>query len=333
MPLRVAIVYNQPDDKYLEIGEARAEYAVMGEVDAVRQSLSCPGYSVIQVPLKPPLESAAARLAALKEEGVDIVFNLFEGFGGAPETEAEVARIMEKLNLQFTGCPSAALELALDKVRAKNILKKVGIPVAEHQVLRPDSVGEFKLAFPCIVKPVAEDASHGLSADSVVHDIPALERQVQKISRHFGGRALVEEYLEGREFNTTVIGNIKARVLAVSEILYTLPADLPRILTFEAKWDENSPYYRCTSPVCPAVLTGDKQYEIARIARLAFRATGCRGYARVDFREDGKGYLRVLEVNPNPDISPDSGAARQAAAVGISYRQFIARIVRMAGRY
>jgi len=331
--LKVAIVYNHPDNKYLEIGEARAEYAVMDEVNSVREALSALGYSVIQIPLRPPLESAATCLATLKEEGIDIVFNLFEGFGGAPETEAEFAGIMEKLNLRFTGCPSAALKLALDKVRTKNLLRKAGIPVAEHQVLQPESLKEFKLAFPCIVKPMAEDASHGLSADSVVYDFPALEKQVRKICRHFGGKALVEEYLEGREFNTTIMGNEKTRVLAVSEILYTLPANMPKILTFEAKWDEKSPYYIGTKPVCPAALNDSEQKGIIRIARLAFRVTGCRGYARVDLREDGRGKIKILEVNPNPDISPDSGAARQAAAVGIPYQQFIAKIVRMAGRY
>ncbi len=110
--------------------------------------------------------------------------------------------------------------------------------------------------------------------------------------------------MDGREFNTTVIGKRELSVLAISEIVYTLPPGKPRILTFESKWEESSPYYLNTRAVVPASISTGELEEISRTAISAFKLTGCQGYARVDFRQNGDGKFKVLEVNPNPDISP-----------------------------
>ena len=186
------------------------------------------------------------------------------------------------------------------------------------------------MEFPCIVKPVAEDASHGLNEDSLVRDLEGLHRQVQHVSELFGGQALVEEFMEGREFNATVMGNTDFTVLPISEITYNLPPDKPRILTFAAKWELNSLYYKSTPVVCPAKIDDQLKNEIARTSLSAFQTVGCRGYARVDMRLDKNGTVNVIEVNPNPDISPNTGAARQAKAAGLTYSQFIDKIIALA---
>jgi D-alanine-D-alanine ligase len=105
---------------------------------------------------------------------------------------------------------------------------------------------------------------------------------------------------------------------------------MPEILTFSAKWEPRSPYYRGTKVVCPAKITAKENEEILELALAAFRLLGCRGYARVDMRMDREGQLNVIEVNPNPDISPDAGAARQARAAGMTYNEFIEKIVKLA---
>jgi D-alanine-D-alanine ligase len=84
------------------------------------------------------------------------------------------------------------------------------------------------------VKPRSEDASHGISEDSLVNDLPSLQRQVRKITMTYHCSALVERFLSGREFNATVMGNIRCVVLPISEIVYELPPGIPRILTFAA---------------------------------------------------------------------------------------------------
>jgi D-alanine-D-alanine ligase len=326
--MKVAIVYNAPEaDRYQAMGELKAELGVMDEVLAVSRALDELKYPLTLIPLGSPLEEVQKTLAELR---VEVVFNLFEGFAGIPETEFKVAGMLEDLNLCFTGCPAAALELALDKAKTKDLMLAAGIPTPRYQILTPQNVASFYLNFPCMIKPIAEDASHGLSEESVVNDQAALEKQVLKVSALFGGRVMVEEFLSGREFNVTVLGHQRLTVPAISEIVYTLPDGKPRILTFEAKWEQASLYYQNTQAVCPAPISPAEKQRIVKLAKAAFRLTGCRGYARVDFRQDREGNLAVLEVNPNPDISPGAGAALQTATAGISYNQFIAKIIRFA---
>ena len=330
MKLKIALIYNDPQpDRYGALGESQAELGVLEEVKAVSQALDELRYEYVLIPLSPPLTRVKRALQLIK---TDVVFNLFEGFDGSPETEGLVADMLAELGLAFTGCPAAALKLALDKARTKKLLSEAGISTPQYQILTPLNLPAFNLAFPCLIKPVNEDASHGLSEDSVVTNFTALKKQVEKICANFGGQALVEEFLNGREFNTVVMGNKRLTVPAVSEIDYTLPPDKPRILTFASKWDENSLYYANTKVQCPAHITAQEYARIARLAKAAFRIIGCRGYARTDIREGQPGDFYILEVNPNPDITPGSGAPRQAEAAGQSYSQFIDKILRMALR-
>jgi D-alanine-D-alanine ligase len=322
---RVAIVYNQPlKSRYDELGERAAVSGVLEAVEAVNDALLALGYGVVKVPLSPPLARARQRLAALED---DLVFNLFEGFAGHPETEAEIAEILSALKVPFTGCPAGALKLALDKAKTKTALKSAGISTPDFQLLRPETLSSFNLSYPCIVKPRREDASHGLASDNVVSDFASLEKQVTAVSRYYGGQALVEHFIDGREFNVSVLGGA---VLPVSEIDYSLPKGVPRLLTFAAKWQPDSDYFQGTKVVCPAEITEKERGAIARTALKVFGLLGCRGYARVDMRWDGVGRLNVIEVNPNPDISPGSGSVRQAEAAGMSYARFIERVVELA---
>ncbi len=331
MRLKVAVLFNKPEaDRYQAMGENKAELGVLDEVNAVRRSLDELGAFSLLVQLTSPLEQVKPALNNLKKLHPDVIFNLFEGFEGCPQTEAAVADMLAGLKIPFTGCPAQALALSLDKASTLHLLNQAGLLTPQHQVLNPDNISSFNLDYPCIVKPLSEDASHGLTEESVVYNKTALEKQVNKISRLFGGQALVEEFISGREFNTTVMGNQRLTVPAVSEIVYTLPPDKPRILTFESKWEETSLYYRNTKAVCPASISHAEQAEISRIAKAAFRLTGCRGYARVDLRQDSQGNFRVLEVNPNPDITPGAGAAIQAAAAGLSYTAYIQKIIALA---
>ncbi|MEJ2740878.1 MAG: hypothetical protein P8105_13825 [Dehalococcoidia bacterium] len=82
--------------------------------------------------------------------------------------------------------------------------------------------------------------------------------------------------------------------------------------------------------ICPAPVEAEQQERIAAAALSAYRLLDCKGYARVDMRLDREGEVNVIEVNPNPDITPGSGAARQADAAGMPYTRFIEKIVQIA---
>ena len=326
---KVALVYNEPlPGRYQATGEEKAVLGVLESVDAVRKALIELNYDVILLPLVLPIEQAYDKLCKLS---ADLVFNLFEGFPGYPETELLIPQYLESINIPYTGCSTAALQLGLDKARSKECLIQAGITTPAFQLLTPENLSSFKLEFPCIVKPFAEDASHGLTEDSVVRNTESLSRQVTTVSLNYGGKALVEEFVEGREFNATVLGKGELSVLPVGEITYNLPAGKPRVLTFEAKWEKGSEYYKKTPVVCPAKIDDVEKERIGKVALAAFKVVIGHGYARVDMRLDSQNRVNVIEVNPNPDISPDTGAARQAKAAGMTYTQFIEKIVSLAG--
>jgi D-alanine-D-alanine ligase len=328
MCAKVAIVYNEPvQSRYHNTGEDKAVLGVLDAVNAVKKAIIELKYEVSLVPLALPIEKANQEVEKLS---VDIVFNLFEGFPGFPETEAWLSDLLTDRGVAYTGCTSESLRLALNKGKTKELLRSAGVNTPFHQVLTADTVDYFRLRFPCIVKPLAEDASHGLTEDSMVNDLSSLARQVKVICDNYGGQAIVEEFMEGREFNATVMGISDLVVLPVSEITYTLPPDKPRILTFAAKWDQASIYYKNTPVVCPAKIDEALRAAIAEVALAAFKVTGCKGYARVDMRLDSNGVVNVMEVNPNPDISPNTGAARQAKAAGMTYTQFIEKVITFA---
>ena len=328
MRQKIAIIYNQPNYSYsVAAGEEEAELSIICVVKAVHRALRNLGYSVVRVPLSPPDEQARAKLNKIK---TGLVFNLLEGFDEQPESEATIASYLAELGITYTGCPARVLALALDKVRTKAMLEAAGIATPRYQVLQPETISLFHLTLPCIVKPCGQDASHGINEDSVVRNIAQLERQVSTISQQFGGKALVEEYIDGREFNITVWGNEEPSVLPITEIVYSLPPDLPNILAFAAKWEKGSIYFKGTKPVCPAKISPELRSSIEHVAMSVFRLLRCSGYLRLDMRLDSMGQLNVLDVNPNPDIDPGTGAARQARAAGMTYTQFIGNIVQIA---
>lgn len=322
---KVAVVYNTPlPSRYDECGENTAVSGVMDSVAAVKQVLVQSGYPVSLVGLEPGTASPEKAISASR---ASVVFNLFEGFAGLPETEALVPEICCRLNIPFTGCPAEAIKLGLDKAAAKMIFADHSIPTPGFQELSADTVNRFNLSFPCIVKPAGEDASHSIKPESVVNSFEELSAQIARLARCYGHAVLVESFITGREFNATVLGD---RVLPVSEIVYQLPPCLPRLLTYDAKWLPSSQYFQGSPVECPAKLTPTELDSIARLATECFNITGCRGYARIDIRQDASGVFNVLEINPNPDISPDAGCARQARAGQMSYTELILVILKTA---
>jgi len=256
------------------------------------------------------------------------IFNLCEEINGNCELEMCVAGLLEMMGVPYTGSGPFALGLALNKFHVKQILRSAGVPVPRGYLVRcGQRVHGRSSRFPVIVKPVHEDASLGINTSSVCHDFAALERQVSYIHEIYEQDALVEEFLDGREFNVSLTGDGKPEVLAISEIDFSsMPAGEPKIVSYRAKWDEESALFRCTVPICPAPLEKRLEERVKSIACRSYRTVGCRDYARVDMRTDSSGNPYVLEVNPNPDISPNAGFARAAQAAGYSYTDIILRI-------
>lgn len=261
----------------------------------------------------------------------DAILNFVESVEGIAEYEYSLAGLYPLLGFNYTGSVPSVLGNCLDKKRAKEILSSFGITTPKSIILKPSAKfmqKDIKLAYPLILKLKSEDASIGISELSVVKDYTELRKQFNFLSTTYKKEILVEEYIRGREINVAILGD---KVLPVSEIIFEgLPSNLPKIVTYDGKWIEESVYYNNTKPMCPAKLNAKILNRVEKIALEAFSALNCRDYARVDLRLDKNKKPYVIEVNPNPDISRDSGFARAAKAAGISHDQLIFTITNFA---
>jgi D-alanine-D-alanine ligase len=143
----------------------------------------------------------------------------------------------------------------------------------------------------------------------------------------------VEEFIEGREINVSVLERPdgKPEVLPLFEIDFSaMPADRPHIVSFEGKWVESSPEYTGTCPVRCQV-GPEVQERVAQVALAAFAALELRDYGRVDIRLSREGVPYVIDVNPNCDLSAAAGGfARAANAAGLTYDKLILRLLALA---
>ncbi len=329
--MKVILLYNEPslaaDDPDVE-----SEAGVLESVDAVDAALASHGHRTHRVGLSAEPALAAETIVRLAE--ADVVFNLFEGFGGVGHGEAEIAGLAELCGHAITGSPAECLALVRDKARTKWLLAGGGVSTAEFRLVVPgdlfdrEGLQQLLELGPAIVKPAQEDASLGIGPQSVVSELARLEEQLGVIHRRYGP-ALVERFIVGREFNVSVLALPEPELLPLAEIEFG-PAfgEDRQIVTYAAKWELASQDFSHTPVRCPADVAPELASEIGQVALAAFRLTGCRDYARVDLRVDAEGRPHVLEVNANPDISPTAGFARALRAAEIEYDTFIDRLVR-----
>jgi D-alanine-D-alanine ligase len=328
---RIAVLYNVDyEDAHPEADPGWAARAEVGLVaKSVATALAEAGYETHLVPVDSDLPATRARLA---EVDADCAFNLCESLAGDARLESAIPLVLELLGIPFTGSPPEVLGFALRKDRVKQRLAAAAIPTPAGRVLvRPDDPCD--LPFPLIVKPVREDGSVGISRASVVRDRSELERAVDAVGTTLRQPALVEQFVDGREFNVALLGHPTPRVLPLSEIDFgALPVGAPRIVSYEAKWASGSVDDLGTVPVLHPSLPTAVAARVRRVAADAFRAVGVRDYGRVDVRLASTGVPYVVDVNPNCDLSPQAGMARAAAAVGIGYGSLVGLLVRYALR-
>jgi D-alanine-D-alanine ligase len=324
---RVLILYNEP---VLPEGhpDTASEQEVLETVEAVQEHLTAAGYRVSLLGVG---RDPAALLNGLREHRPDVVFNLFEGLADVGHTEAHVAGLLDWLGLPFTGCPHPALSLARDKHVAKYLLRGAGLPTPEFVVVEELPVPDCPLGWPVIVKPANQDASVGLDQGSVITDQPRLRERVEHLLGAYGPPVLVEQFIAGRELNVGLIEAPDLRVLPISEIMFKDggPGYWP-IVTYDAKWKPGSRDYEATPARYPAEVAPRLRAKLAALAGRAFRVLGCRDYARVDFRVRPPGKPYILEVNPNPDFSPNAGLAGGLASAGLTHAQFTVQLVERA---
>jgi D-alanine-D-alanine ligase len=314
--LRVHLLHGASD-----IRDRPDEADTLAQVEEIGAAAGRLGFDVEAMALGGDL----AVLRTLSARGVDLVFNLVETLSGEGRLAHQVPRTLEQLGIPYTGCSARALAATSDKTKAKRLMWAFGVPTPEWSSdgtgLTPDAR--------VIVKPVWEDASVGIDADSVVDAALAAPTLAARKAR-FGGEWFAERFIDGREFSLSLLDRRGGpEILPVAETMFEgFPVGRPRIVDYEAKWRVDDFAYthtprRFDTTAADAPLT-------ARLRALALQCWSIfelEGYARVDFRVDPEGRPFVLEVNGNPCLSSDAGFVAAAAEHGLGFDDVIARIV------
>ncbi len=271
-------------------------------------------------------------LKLIKDNPPDVIFNFVEIFKERPRLEMNFVGLYELLGIPYTGAPALTLANCQNKFLTKKLLNYHGIKTAKFQLFKKNP-GRIKLEtkFPLIVKPAYEDASVGIENESIVYNTNTLKRRIEYVFKQLNQPALVEEFIEGREFNVSVMGDLKPKALPISEIDFSkMPDHLHNIVSYQAKWDPHHESYHKTIPICPAKIPKGLEDKIKHTAISAFKIMGTRDYARVDMRVTSKDEIYVLEVNPNPDLTEGAGFMRSANAAGLGYAQTLKKIIMLA---
>jgi D-alanine-D-alanine ligase len=306
------------------------EDPVLGQIE---EALRARGDEPVRVPVDNEVEPL---VDALRKEQPDLVFNMAESFAGKSSLESNVAALLNLMGLRYTGSSPSGLIVAGDKTLTKKVLSFHGIKTPQFATVYRGSVDwAGNLHFPVIIKPPQEDASLGITSKSVVRDVKGLLETIERMQKDYDQPALVEEFIDGREFYVGVIGNANVEALPVIELDFSgFPADRPKIASWEAKWGDDGEgsgaEFAGTKSIFPENLAPELLEKMQQAAVDSFDALRLRDYARIDLRVTDSGDVYVIEVNPNCYLERESEFSRAAAKNGMEYPALIERIIELA---
>jgi D-alanine-D-alanine ligase len=247
--------------------------------------------------------------------GVDAVFNVIHGTFGE---DGQIQRILEARGIPYTGAGSASSELAFDKARSKARFVECGVPTAAYQRLplgaaRPEDV---RIPIPLVMKPLREGSSVGVH---IIRDAAGIGPAIEDLKK-FGGEALVESFIAGKELTVGVLGD------QILPVVHIQPRDGFYDISNKYPWltgTGGSDYF------CPADLGPETTKAVQDAAMAAHRALGVEVYSRVDVLLDANERPYVLEVNTIPGMTATSLLPKAARAAGIMYPALCARILEL----
>lgn len=318
MGFRVGLTYNVKSEYVFQPGDppdANAEFDHEDTIGVIDGAIAGGGHAVVRI------GNARALLEQYDRLNVDIVFNIAEGYEGR-NRESQVPIILEMLRIPFVGADGLSLGLTLDKIITKKILLAEGIPTPKFvELADPDKAWQVDLRYPLIVKPRYEGSSKGLRESSLVDNAQALRQQAQWLIDTYRQPALVEEFIEGREFTVAIIGNDPPETQPVVQIKIDGALDLGRRFYTFAHIRSGVGY------VCPAPIEEDLQRQLQLLALKTFQAVECKDFSRIDLRVDRHGRPYVLEINPLPSLSTEDVFMHVAKVKGLAYEAVINQIL------
>jgi D-alanine-D-alanine ligase len=326
--MHIAFLYNRSADDPAHAAED--EFLARSPVVAALKRL---GHTVTPIACTLDLAKVRQRLVRVKP---DVVFNRVESLGGSDGMMAAITLLLDSMQIPYTGNSTAALVATASKVSVKERLVEAGLPTPAwiSNGVRDDPARCAPIfdinGQKFIIKSVFEHASFEIDDASIVG--PAPEEQIRELVRdreaQSGRSHFAEAFIEGREFNISVMGE-PPLVLPPAEIDFSLfPSDKPHIVGHIAKWDETSFEYNSTERLFEfSASDASLLRELTDLTTECWRLFGLTGYARVDFRCDAEGRPWILEVNTNPCIMPEAGFATALEYARIGYDNGLQRIL------
>jgi len=326
---QIAVLYN--DEQKTVCGHSQDLIALQYTTivaGLLHEALLLRGYHALKIAVQDSFDDLQEQMNKYSPEDTFILDNC-DGFNGNNMAAVSVLELIESMGFKHTGAPAHVVALCIDKARAKRRLMEHGIPTPAFQIFKHPT-SDLRLNFPLIVKPVMEDGSLGIDLSSVVSNAKDLRERIGYVLDQYHQPALVEEFIPGREFAVSMWGNGVVEAMPVAEEDYSWVKDpLQCLITYEAKWLPESPYYKNIVIRCPADLTPIEEHRIKTTAIQAYKAVGLRDLGRMDMRYYN-GIPYILDINELPDLAPDSGFANTAAVAGYTYADTVERIVRFA---
>jgi len=298
---KIAVIY----------GGCSAEREVsLNSGEAVAKGLTLAGFNVML------FDTREFELSVLKELGVDRVFIALHGRGGE---DGCVQGALEYLTIPYTGSGVLGSALSMDKTRSKQVFQALDLPTAPFKVIRKsdfdkDLVSEVLLGLngKVMVKPANEGSSIGMAKAENQEQLTTALIEAFK----FDDEVLVEAWITGPEYTVAILGD---------EALPVIHMETPReFYDYEAKYQSTSTQYHCP---CDLSITDTK--DIQALALQAFKATGAKGWGRVDIMRNHQGSWQILEVNTVPGMTETSLVPKAAKVHGLDFSQLVTKIIEL----
>ncbi|MFH1522854.1 MAG: ATP-grasp domain-containing protein [Patescibacteria group bacterium] len=270
----------------------------------------------------------------IAKSNIDLVFNVCERINNSSFLEPHVASIFDIFQIPYTGSSPFTLGLCIDKIRVKKLLTYHGIPTPKWDyAYNLDEEVDDEIKYPLIVKPANTDNSIGITNNSVVINKKELKREMEKIIKGLNSPALIEEYIEGDEYDVSILGSEENDLLVLPlkrSIFNNMPKGYWHIYPYDSKWGKKSAYSKII--VEEPAKSGNKKLEslITEIALDTYNILDCHDYGRVEIRVDKNNNPYILELNPNPSININDGVPSAAKVLGLNYGDFLEKIISLA---
>lgn len=281
------------------------------EAEFVERHLSVK-HQVKQIEFVSDLEKV---ISEIKEYKPDVIFNLVETVCGSGALSIVAVQLIESLGIPYTGCTIFSQVVTADKSLTKSILKEKNLPT-------PDS--DFTPNTEYILKAKTEHASAGLDDKCVrsFSSVEALQKSLNQKIKQTGLDWFAEKYINGREFSCAFLGS---EILPPAEFLFDNRYKGHKIITYEAKWYEESDSYKLHQRSFD--IEENLKNKIKELTDRCRKELYIKGYARVDYRMDNNENLYIIDINTNPCISPDSSFVAMIGQQNMRVEEMLDKII------